>query len=304
MQKTSKTQFIKTPLRNIINVSRIVTLLCIDLAPSFRTVGETHDFWELVYVDRGKLNYHAGEELLCLNRGEMVFHRPNEFHNIECDNQHTASVFIINFECHSAAMKLFEGKSFRLPAELAPLMKRLIDESVNNFSSSVYQITPLSDAPLGGQQLIRLYLEELLIKLARSTQESEKRTTEYTSGRTKSNLPEYICEYLEERVYQKVTIAELAAHFHFGKSHLCDTFKAAKGQTIIHYHLNIKVKEAKRMLREENIPIAEISERLGFESPGYFSRIFKKYVGISPRTFRESLISNGTIHLENELNLK
>lgn len=305
MSNTKESSFIKVHLRNMYNVSKIITILCYDLAPNFRTTGEKHDFWELVYVDRGELGYHSDNELLKLSKGEMVFHRPNEFHNIECDGQHTASVFIITFECKSPSMTHFEKKSFRLPAELTPLMKRLIDESVANFGASSYPLTQLPDAPLGGQQLIRLYLEELLIKLARGQKESKNRfPKDHTSPRIDSKLAEYICEYLEERVCRHVTIEELSTHFHFGKSHLCDVFKKSTGQTILNYHLNLKVSEAKRLLREEAMTVSEISEHLGFESPAYFSRIFKKYAGLAPRTFRESLISDGSVFLENEFPLK
>ena len=74
--------WVKVPLKNIISVTRVVTLLCYDLSPKFYTSGESHDFWELVYVDRGELEIRAGDDLRHLKQGEIAFHQPNEFHSV------------------------------------------------------------------------------------------------------------------------------------------------------------------------------------------------------------------------------
>ena len=57
--------------------------------------------------------------------------------------------------------------------------------------------------------------------------------------------------------------------------------------------LNLKIDKAKQMLREEQTPINSISERLGFDTPQYFSRMFHRYVGTSPRDVRNSVLSLG-----------
>ena len=72
------------------------------------------------------------------------------------------------------------------------------------------------------------------------------------------------------------------------------------GDTIIHHYLCLKIEEAKRLLRENRLTISEISELLMFESAAYFSRIFKKFVGISPSGYRNSLIYVSAKYLESE----
>ena len=71
-------------------------------------------------------------------------------------------------------------------------------------------------------------------------------------------------------------------------------FTTLSGRSPISYYLDLKLNESKRLLREDNITVKQISEKLGFESPEYFSRYFKKRVGHSPRDFRKMLISNVT----------
>lgn len=291
--------YIKLPLKNTFNVTRIVTILFYDLAPSFYTEGETHDFWEMVYVDRGEITAIADGNETRLRQGEVIFHRPGEFHAHKCDGTHSASVFIMTFDCRSAAMKHFCGKTAKIPAELASLMKRLIDECTYSFSVGNYPLKKLESAPIGGQQLVRIYLEALLIGLVRSVGKKSASGT-LTASRTSGDntLVDGICDYLASHVYERVTLDALSEEFHFGKSHLCDVFKKVKGDTIVQYHLKLKISEAKRLLREESLTVSEVSERLGFESPAYFSRVFRRLAGTSPRAFRGRLINTAAVYLE------
>ncbi|MBR3894815.1 MAG: helix-turn-helix transcriptional regulator [Clostridia bacterium] len=297
----SNQDLIKIPLKNILNVTRVITILCYDLAPKFRTTGERHDFWEMVYVDRGELFLHAEDKRCRLKQGEAVFHRPNEFHNIECDGVHSASVFIITFECQSAAMKFFCERLGGIPSELLPLMKRLIEESTRTFHTSQYPLKLRSNAPIGGQQLIRIYLEELLIRMMRTAEDTADLGTVFTSkAHMENTLAREICAYLNEHLYDRVTLESLSETFHFGKSRLCDVFKKSMGDSIIHYYLTLKIDAAKRLLRTERLTVSEIAERLSFDSPAYFSRCFHKHTGMSPSAFRDRLINDSAIYMETE----
>ncbi len=300
----STQDLVRTPLKNILNIARVITILCYDLAPKFYTKGEAHDFWEMVYVDRGELSARAGEKHHRMKQGEVVFHRPNEFHSIECDGIHGASVFIITFECQSPTMKFFCERIGKIPSELLPLMKRLIEESTCTFHTSKYPLTLRSDAPIGGQQLIRLYLEELLIRMMRTAEEKTAPGTAFSSKALLENtLAREICAYLNAHLYDRVTLEALSEAFHFGKSRLCDVFKKSMGDSIIHYYLDLKITEAKRLLQEDHLTVSEIAERLSFDSPAYFSRCFHKHTGTSPSAFRSRLINDASVYMETELPL-
>lgn len=293
--------YIKVPLANTVNVTKIVTILCYDLSPSYKNSGETHDFWEIVYADRGECNFRRGDRLCRLRAGEMVFHKPNEFHSIECDGESGASVFIITFECRSPSMRFFREKQIRIPDELRSLIKRLISESTENFYVSEYPLHTKENAPVGGQQLIRIYLEEMLIRLMRSEDKKSESGGLFTSQESlKNNLVHSICEYLTANLCRRVTLEELSERFHFGKSHLCDVFRKTMGDTILNYHIGLKISEAKRLLKGTKLNVSEIASSLGFESPEYFTRCFKKQTGVSPRAFRDQLLPDATVYLEKD----
>ena len=128
--------FKRIPLTSLFDVSEIITVLLYDFSPTFQTQGESHDFWEIVYVDRGELNIHAGESKHRLRQGDMVFHKPGEFHNVECDGVHSATVFIMTFDCRSEAMSHFAERIVRVPTELTKLMRLLISECSSGFTVS------------------------------------------------------------------------------------------------------------------------------------------------------------------------
>lgn len=297
--------FVMFPLKSVINVTKLVTVLSYELSPSFSNQGERHNFWEMVYVDRGKIYCNADGEERLLRQGEIILHKPNEFHSVTCDGARSASVFILTFECASPAMKCFYNKSFRMSAEEMQLMRRMIAECNRTFAVSEYPLRLLENAPVGGAQLIRHYLEEFLILVLRREQRRGEEGID-ADGRPvlDSTLSQEICEYLRAHVCDRITLEDISERFHFGKSRLCDVFKRAQKDTIVGYHTKLKIAEAKRLLFEKKHTVSEIAEHLGFESPEYFSRVFRRYTGQSPRSFRTSLVSgDNTRYLEKELRL-
>ena len=94
-----KTSYIKTKPKTVINVTSIVTIHYFEFGPTFSYAGEQHDFWEMVYVDKGSILAQRGGEQLILKQGEILFHEPNEFHSIRSLNS-SPNIFIISFHKH------------------------------------------------------------------------------------------------------------------------------------------------------------------------------------------------------------
>ncbi len=289
--------YIRIPLKNILNVSKIITLYYFEFAPNYKTRGETHDFWELVYVDSGELDLRGGDESHHLKKGELIFHRPNEFHNVCCDGEHTASVFIITFECRSPAMKFFYGKHMAVPKELRGLLDALVEECTRNFRISSVPLSLNDNAPIGGLQMVQNYLECFLICLMRHEAESvEEQKLFYSSQKSmESDVAESMIAYLRADLRRKITLEELSREFHFSISTLCSIFRKNTGESIIHYLMKLKLAEGKRLLRETTESISRISEELGFDSPQHFSRMFRKYTGRSPRDYRNAVANHISI---------
>lgn len=74
--------FTRIGFQRVFNVEKIITLFYMELNKNFSYDGESHDFWEMVYIDKGEMVCTAGKNRLILKSGEMIFHKPNEYHNL------------------------------------------------------------------------------------------------------------------------------------------------------------------------------------------------------------------------------
>lgn len=92
--------------------------------------------------------------------------------------------------------------------------------------------------------------------------------------------------YISDNLKEPITLEQLAGHVHVNPSYLSRTFKKETGHTITDF-INLKrIERAKELLLDKSILTYEIAEQVGFNDPAYFSAIFKKYVGMSPKDFR------------------
>ena len=90
-----------TLLKPELIVDKIITIHYFEYSSHFIFPGETHDFWEFLYVDKGTVDVMAGSIPHTLNKGDIIFHQPNEFHSINLMHravrQITQAIAIENF---------------------------------------------------------------------------------------------------------------------------------------------------------------------------------------------------------------
>ena len=91
---------------------------------------------------------------------------------------------------------------------------------------------------------------------------------------------------LHESIYQNMDMELLARELNVSYPWFRKTFKEIIGIAPGQYHLNLRIEKACKLLKETALPVAEVSDHLGFESEFYFSRIFKKKMGFAPRYYR------------------
>lgn len=96
------------------------------------------------------------------------------------------------------------------------------------------------------------------------------------------NTKKYICAHLHERLM----LQDIAAHFNVSPNHLSQLFKRVTDMGITEYITNQKIEESKKLLTEGTLKVYEVADQLGFESAFYFSKVFKKITGISPKDYR------------------
>lgn len=289
-------QYFKHKLENLIHVGKIVTIHYFEFEKHFKTEGEAHDFWELVYAEKEDIVCSADGKQIPLKEGEILFHKPNEFHTLAANGKNAPNVFILSFVCKSDAIRFFENKKLRLDANLARFIYFILEEGKKTFDipysdPNLKKMKLLSAPTLGGEQLIKNYLEIFLINLLRFYTETDSGNDIFLQGSELSAKPvKEVMNVLQEGIYQSLSIDDICAKTAYGRAYLFRVFKATTGKTIMEYYLSLKIKKAKQLLRENDLSVKEIAERLAFNEPNYFTKTFKRLTGLTPTAYKRRCV--------------
>ena len=288
--------YIKYPFENVITVENIITAFYMELSKDFYYPGESHDFWELVYIDKGEMICTVNDNKFILKSGELTFHKPNEFHNLSGTGQVVPYVCILSFECASEAMKYFEGKIFHLDKEEKAFISLLLREALSCYNMYdgkdplLQKLVINEDAPFGSSQMTKNFLEAFLIMLQRNKKAETKQSRNMINGMPVPEEVDEIIKFLGSNLYSRVNLKSIADFLGKSESTIKKQFSAYMKTGIIDYYNELKIREAKRLICEDKYNFAEISDMLKFDTPQYFSKCFKKRMGFSPREYKKSVV--------------
>lgn len=290
--------FIRHGFDRTINVEKLITIFYMEFSKDFVYAGERHDFWEMVYIDRGEVICTAEKREFILKGGELTFHKPNEFHAIRSDGDVAPNASIMTFECKSRAMRYFEGKIIRLSAEERALLSMLFREGLSAYQMEdkrnplIQRLEKIGDAPFGSSQMTKNLLEIFLISLHRNSDVLQKKARyQYkVNGVDIPHQAKEILDLLERSVYERLTVRDIAERLGKSESTVKLLFSACKSGGIMRYYNQLKIEEAKKLIREGNYNFSQISEMLQFDTPQYFSTCFRRVVHMSPQEYKRSIL--------------
>ncbi len=291
-------KFTRLDFERLFQVDKLITLFYMEMSKDFHYDGEQHDFWEMVYIDKGEMVCTADHNRFVLKSGEMTFHRPGEFHNLSGNNRVAPNVSIVTFECRSRAMGQLEGRIFRLDGEEKALLANLFAEGLACYrlveanNPLLQQMERVELAPPGGSQMVKNLLEIFLIKLYRHTDVVTKtmRRRYTVDGMEVPVQVKEIVEFLQERVYGRLTVGDVAHHVGKSESAVKQLFSRYYPGGLVRYYTTLKIKEARRLIRQGGYNMTQIAERLHFDTPQYFAKCFKTFTGMTPSEYKASIL--------------
>lgn len=272
-------------------IRQIMSIHYFEFKSDFNFSGETHNYWELVYIDRGSAIITADGHSLTLSQGEIIFHKPGEHHAIASVPNDPPTVFIITFYTTSKDIDFFGGKRLNVPTPLRRYITEMIADGQEAYiltDDSPYEVelTKKQDGLFGSEQLIKLNLEMLLLKLIRS---SVLPKIENTNNKNYDKLTNKVIEILTNNVYGRITVDYISKQLGFSRTYISSVFKENCGKTITEYMTELKISEAKYLIRKDSYTISQISDFLCFDNPHYFYRVFKKQTGMTPKQYSTSV---------------
>ena len=280
----------------ILTLSDLISLFYYKSPRNFAFSGETHDFWEFIYIDKGQMLITAGEQQYVLRAGELAFHCPGEFHAVQACGQAAANFIVCAFSCQSAVMQAFTHKILTLNGP----PREALQAAVREAGGHMLPIEQAGRRPLcfprglpGAPQLVQSYLEQMLILLYRQSpaERIRQRAKTYAQQKNRHQLVERIKQYLEEHVHESLTLAQIAQATGYSVALMKKRFKAETGQSLIDWFIDLKMDEARRLIEEGDLNFCQIAARFGYENPHYFSRLFRQRNDMTRTEDAHSLLS-------------
>ncbi len=238
--------------------------------------GESHDMWELTFIDNGTLQTEVDQELFVLEGFDIMLYAPNQYHTQSTYNNKSCSYLTIMFDMECAQEELISKRKFHASRDIHSIINNLVKTS----NTEIYYDT----------ELMLCYLKELIIKLFQfdfllntsiaSTPMQQKFENE---------LLNEVILFINENIYKTLTIEEICLHFSISRSSLQTLFKNNLNTAPKQYISDIKLNKSKLLIKESIYTISEISNKLGFASIHYFSRKFKQQFGITPTDYAKKI---------------
>lgn len=288
-------------LKDCITVDKIFTIHYFEYMSDFSFPGESHDFWEFICVDKGDVKIRMGDSDIILKKGQVAFHKPNEFHTVDATGTSAPNLVVISFRCTNPAMSFFKEKVLKIDELERTILADIIAEAKTVFKGRLddpYQTEMIRSASAtpDAEQLIKIHLEYFLIHLMRRYNQtsavhsdSTVPALKVTKMKSDTEVLNRIIHYMETHLNSRITIEQICKDNMIGRSQLQKLFQQKTGLGIIEYFSNMKIESAKEMIRTGHMNFTQISEQLGYASIHYFSRQFKKNTDMTPSEYASSI---------------
>lgn len=247
--------------------------------PTWRPKGRLD--YQLLYIVSGKGHFYFHGEDRIVYAGRMVLIQPRQEQRYEYFGEDKPEVYWVHFTGSDVKNIL---RSYNIPMD---------DPIFYSGASSTYSylfkemIHELQTCKTGYEDLLAMYLRQIFLLVQRTRQEERPTVSTYIQEEM-----EFARRYFNEHYNEPISIQEYAESRNMSVCYFQRNFKQIVKHTPMQYLLTIRVNNAASLLETTDYSMAEIAAIVGYEDPLYFSRLFRKIKGVSPRDYR-NLVKDG-----------
>lgn len=244
------------------------------------------DFIELSFVTSGSVDYLIEGEEYTLKKGQVLISNPGIYHkelfnsNTNCRELHLGITDINIFNnCKKDFIDIGDKNVLTLNTykdEILKTCQDIVDEQKNHKQTSPFMLKSL--------------VMKVLVLLHREINEEipNLNSQEFSfKSREKKVLVESITKYLNENYTEDISLYTLSKNMYLSPVYISKIFKELMGDSPINYLIQIRLIKAKNLLEDSKLSIKTIAKMVGYNDPYYFSKLYKKYYGISPNKARK-----------------
>lgn len=232
--------------------------------------------YSLIYCQYGEGVLSYKNKTKIIKRGDLVITSPLQNFNYQAHPESKNSVYWINF-------------SGRLADDFAERLLMKMDDGVAHvgvLSNIITDFDHLITLGSRGYTATNVIHAVHILQQALSFLALQLRLEAFNSS-SKFDL-EAIEALMRNNLHQELNLDTLAHYAQLSKFHFAKKFKELTDSSPIQHFINMKIQQACFQLDNSENTIKEIAESLGYNDPYYFSRLFKKVVGMSPKNYRDS----------------
>lgn len=230
--------------------------------------------YQLIYIVSGKGIFNFGNTETEVPEGNIVVYTPGQPQYYSYYAKDLTEVYWLHFTGFSAGNYIREFGFFHNPVYSVGVF----DEAVLLYKKIINELN--LKKPLNNQ-IASAYLLELLSLFGRKLQSGDQRWNSDAHGDIKK-----IIETMHEKYSQGLIVSRLAEECGLSLFRFIHKFKTVTGMTPVEYITAIRINEAKKLLLETSLNVGEVASIVGYDNPLYFSRVFKKAVGIPPKQYK------------------
>ena len=220
-------------------------------------------YYDFTFLLSGNMTYFINGEKISVESGDAIFLRPGDLRRRE-EGKTPAHYISFNFQSENEKMLPF-GR----------VMKKCVSGDIRRLIS-VYPPQHLVER-FHAKEKCQNILNYILLELY--DRHKMRSTNEHVVK---------IIKYVDEHITERMSLCDIAERFHLSKEHTSYIFKREMGTPLVSYINEQKSLLAKSLILSGEMPLADISDYLGFENYDYFSKTFKKYMGVTPLKLKKS----------------
>lgn len=248
-----------------------------------------HPEIEITYVQKGTMCYKVNHMVYHLKEGDIVFNNSGALHSGTMENQKDCAYIPVTFDSrliYGFFQSTVNSKYVDPVIQDSMLPAICIDQSEpwhKPFREYLLRIIDLDekkpdfyelDITICLQSMWRLLLEHITYE----PQASKENSLEY--DRIKK-----ILSYIEENYQNKITLNDIAGHIHLCESECTRLFKRHMNTTLFAFLQEYRIERSLEFLQDDQ-PVSAVADKAGFSDPNYYSKVFAKIKGCSPREYR------------------
>ena len=239
--------------------------------------GESHNFFELTYVDLGAMSTTVDGVRYELKERDLMIYGPGQYHTQQILSEGPCSYVTVLFDMENSQFEPLLNKVFSYDKKVYTLIKTFVLEST-------------SQLPYMNSLMLCL-LQEAIIRLMQNEFLGNQSEHVVTGARQhyQDEFLEKILTYIDDNICKPMTIAEICQKFSLSRSSLQILFKENLNQSPKKYINDLKMEKSRQMISEDKYTISEIALMMGFNSIHYFSRAFTQKYHIAPSEYSKTL---------------